>query len=44
MKKIQNKKNSHVRKSKHAARESTGMNIVVNIGSVEMLRHPEFWR
>ena len=41
MKKVQNKKLS--KKTKLSTRETAGMNFVAMIGSVEMLRHPEFW-
>lgn len=44
MKKLNQKKSVHVNRTKRSAHESTGMNIVANIGRVEMLRHPEFWR
>ena len=41
MKTIQFRKN--IKKTRHVNHESTGMNIVATIGSVEQLRHPEFW-
>ena len=44
MKKLNQKKSVNVNRTKRSTHESTGMNIVANIGHVEMLRHPEFWR
>ena len=41
MKTIQFKKN--IKQKKHINHQSAGMNIVATIGSVEQLRHPEFW-
>ena len=46
MKKHDTKRKENARRNRYGyeGKLSRGMNIVVNIGSVEQLRNPEFWK
>lgn len=44
MKKFHFTRSASAKKARRGHRESAGINIVMTIGSTEMLRNPEFWR